>query len=101
MVVCGNFFASRDDFHKHDLLHVTVPEEPSSWLTADSQQSKHEINLLCAGQREGEIVGFHLERTEATRVKSSTTMATTFCKDAECSPYFLVTRFSKGRLTYD
>lgn len=31
--------------------------------------------LLHAGQREGEIVGFHLERLEATRVKSCTTVA--------------------------
>lgn len=70
MVVCGDFISSRDDFHMNVLLHVTVLEELSHcW------QDKNETNLLCAGQRECEIVGFHLKRTEATRVKSSTTVA--------------------------
>lgn len=51
VVACGNFIASRDDFHMDALLHVTVLHEPSHWLAAHSQQDKREIDLLCAGQR--------------------------------------------------
>lgn len=57
--------------------------------------------LLCAGQREGEIVGFHLKRPEATRVKSSTTVAQPSGKMLKVfSTYFVVTGFSKGRLSF-
>lgn len=49
MVVCGDFIASRDDFHMDALLHVTALEELSHWLTAHSWQDKNEINFLCAG----------------------------------------------------
>lgn len=96
MVVCGNFIASRDAFHIDDLLHVTVHEEPSHWLTAHSWQKKHEINLLCAGQRESEIVGSHLERTEATRVKSNTAMAQPSAKMLKVEPILWLLDFQKA-----
>lgn len=96
VVVCGDFIASRDDFHMDALLHVTVLEELSHWLTAHSWQDKNEINFLCAGQREGGIVGFHLKRTEETRAKSSTTVAQPSVKMLKVAPISWLVGFQKA-----
>lgn len=58
--VCGHFIASSNAIHRDALLRVTVLHEPSHWLTAHSQQDLSEINLLCAGQREGKVGLFGL-----------------------------------------